>query len=186
MTVITFSVRFHQPFLVGGGSAGQGLDATARADTVLPASSLKGAMRYSCVQVLGIRSALINDIFGQEGRVGGRVGGGAWAWTDVGPADAFCRWARARNRIDAKAGVVRPEALALTEEVWQRTDEAAFSVEQLSPLSTQEREQHVVVLQAAAWGVTALGSWRNRSMGSVTIRPTEPVADLATRLGSLT
>ncbi len=176
MTHLTFTVQFHQPFLVRSGLARGGLDAVARAGTALPASSLKGAMRASCLQVLGAPEAVVAEIFGREGN-----NRGAWAWTDAGPDTAFTRFSRARNRIDPVAGVVRPEALTFTEECWQ-AGPASFHVEQVEPLEGQVRERHTTVLVASVWGVTALGSWRNRSMGAVTIRPCAPISDLAAKL----
>lgn len=176
---LLFSVRFHQPFLVRSGRAGLGLDARARVDAVLPASSLKGAMRHSALHVLGIDASLVNEIFGKEGRIGDDIAGASWAWTDAGPAAAFESWTRARNRVDPTAGVARPEALTLTEEIWQRPEtEAEFAVEQIRSLEGAARQRHVAVLQGAAFGVTALGSWRNRSMGAVTLRPRDPDPNL--------
>lgn len=181
MTVLEFSVTFHQPFLVRSGDARGGLDAVARQGTPLPASSLKGAMRAACLNVLNAPELLVHEIFGQEGRTGGRVGRGAWAWTDAGPATAFTAWSRARNRIDPDFGVVRPEALTFSEEYWQVHD-ATFVVEQVLPLEKERAERHTTLLVACAWGVTGLGSWRNRSMGSVTLRPKTQIDELATKL----
>jgi len=181
MTVLTFTVQFHQPFLIRSGDAQGGLDAVARYGTPLPASSLKGAMRSACLNVLGVPEALVGDIFGREGRVGGALGRGAWAWTDAGPAAAFQSWSRARNRIDPEFGVVRPEALTFSEEFWQ-VGQASFLVEQVMPLDQKAVERHTTLLASCAWGVTGLGSWRNRSMGAVTIRPEKPIAQLAEKL----
>ena len=181
MTVLEFSVQFHQPFLIRSGDARGGLDAVARHGTPLPASSLKGAMRAACLNVLGAPRGLVQDIFGQEGRIGGSLGRGAWAWTDAGPSTAFLTWSRARNRIDPEFGVVRPEALTFSEEFWQ-VDKATFVVEQVMPLEPDVAKRQTTLLAGCAWGVTGLGSWRNRSMGSVTIRPTASIPQLADKL----
>lgn len=179
MTTIQFSVRFHQPFLVRSGLAGAGVDATARADTPLPASSLKGAMR-AAAQVLDVDAGLLASVFGREtpsreASVRGASGRGAWAWTDAGPRSSFEVQLRARNRIDTASGVALAEALTVSEEYWQSDTSAAFAVEQVRHLGPRELERHTVVLHAAAYAVTALGSWRNRGMGTVTIRPATPL-----------
>jgi hypothetical protein len=182
MIISTFSVRFHEPFLVRSGIAQDGLDAVARVDSVLPASSLKGAMRAASAHVLGVPDLLIGEIFGQPGSTGGARGQGAWAWTNAGPASAFTAGARVRNRVDHATGVVRPEALTFTQEWWQgEAARVTFAVEQIAPLESTRQERHLVVLQVAARAVTALGSWRNRGMGTVTIRPLNPLHGLAER-----
>lgn len=170
MMSVRFSVRFHEPFLVRGGLTGAGVDALARADAPLPASSLKGAMR-AAAQALQVDAGLIASIFGAEASryASGR---GAWAWTDAGPASAFQVQLRARNRIDAVSGVAQAEALTVSEEYWQDGDSGvSFAVEQVRYLAPDDLRRHRVVLHAAAYAVTALGSWRNRGMGTVTIRP---------------
>ena len=176
MITIRFSVRFHQPFLVRSGLSGAGVDAVARIDTPLPASSLKGAMRVAAEEVLGVDAALAESVFGRETPASGDSGRGAWAWTDAGPRSVFEVQLRARNRIDAASGVALPEALTVSEEYWQSdTSAAAFTVEQVRHLRPEDLTRHTVVLHAAAHAVTALGSWRNRGMGTVTIRPLEPL-----------
>lgn len=171
MMSIEFSVRFHQPFLVRSGLAGEGADAVARRDTPLPASSLKGAMR-AAAQVLDVGGELVDAVFGRQTPGFGDSGRGAWAWTDTGPASAFTPQLRARNRIDAATGVAQAEALVVSEEYWQPPEAtASFAVEQIRGLEPAELERHTLVLHAAAHAVTALGSWRNRGMGTVTIRP---------------
>jgi hypothetical protein len=175
MITIGFSVRFHQPFLVRGGLAGERADAIARVDTALPASSLKGAMRAGA-RVLDVAPALVDAVFGSPTPAPGGSGRAAWAWTDAGPATAFTTQLRARNRIDAGTGVALAEALTVSEEHWQQDGPpASFAIEQLRPLDPAELERHTVVLHAAAHAVTALGSWRNRGMGTVTIRPVTPL-----------
>ena len=185
MTSIAFSVRFHQPFLVASGYARGGLDAVGIPGSPVPASSLKGAMRHAATHVLGVRADLIDDVFGRS-----NDDGAPWAWNDLGPETAFVTWSRARNRIDADTGTVHPEALILEEETWQRPEpagDASFLVEQLHALSQEALKVHRDVLTASAFGVTALGTGRNRSMGTVTIRPVLKVdtADLLRSVGQL-
>lgn len=182
MKTITFSVRFHQPFLVRSGLARGGVDSIARIDAPLPASSLKGAMRAASVQVLEIPDALVNAIYGRSGEDGEASKQGAWAWTDAGPSDAFVRQVRVRNRVDPTSGVALAEALTFSEEYWHRTEQTVtFCVEQIRVLDASTLDQHVLAIQAASYAVTALGSWRNRGMGAVTIRPIEPLDRLAER-----
>ncbi len=182
MTDMIFTVQFHQPFLVRSGTSRGGMDAVARPGRPLPASSLKGAMRAACTHVLGVDSALTEAIFGREGRTGGAMGLGAWAWTDAGPGSVFTVQRRPRNRIDPDAAVAMPEALTVSEEWWQLDRQAEFTIEQITRLTPENLERHQVVLQSAAHAVTALGSWRNRGMGTVTIRPRVRLDRLAQRL----
>lgn len=180
MTTVTFRVKFHTPFLVRSGAAGDGLDAVARPDAVLPASSLKGAMRGACEHVLHVDSTLRAAVFGVSGRTRGPVGGGAWAWTDARGSGPVALLVRARNRVDPATGVALAEALTYSEEYWQEDDvQLAFDVEQRAPVAGGDVDRHVALLQVAAHAVTALGSWRNRGMGTVTIRPAHPLPDLA-------
>jgi CRISPR/Cas system CSM-associated protein Csm3 (group 7 of RAMP superfamily) len=182
MMTIPLSVRFHEPFLVRSGQAEGGKDAVARPDAVLPSSSLKGAMRAACEHVLQVDPAVVTAIFGRPGATGGILGQGAWAWSHAGPEAAFRKGVRARNRIDGAAGVVRPEALTYTQEWWQADEaKATFEVEQITALTAPELDRQLVVLHVAAYAVTALGSWRNRGMGTVTVRPLEPLERLDQR-----
>jgi CRISPR/Cas system CSM-associated protein Csm3 (group 7 of RAMP superfamily) len=175
MIAVRFSVQFHQPFLVRSGMSGPGVDAIARVDTPLPASSLKGAMR-AAAQALNVDSRLAESVFGRATSTLGASRRGAWAWTDAGPSSAFEVQLRARNRIDAASGVARAEALTVSEEYWQSGDSAAsFAVEQICHVESDDLDRHMLVLHAAAHAVTALGSWRNRGMGTVTIRPLTPL-----------
>lgn len=184
MTTLVFTVQFHQPFLVRSGQAAGGLDALARRDAPLPASSLKGAMRHAAQHALGVNMDLVGEVFGREGRRSGRLGQGAWAWTDAGPLASFRHQARARNRVDPSTGSAHAEALAITEEWWQ-VGEALFAVELLRGLPLEALHKHTVVLNAASYAVTALGSWRNRSMGTVTVRPAAPRPDLPTEFEAM-
>lgn len=186
MKTITFTVTFHQPFLVRSGLARGGVDSGARSDAPLPASSLKGAMRAAASQVLKVSDAMVNAVFGKSDENAGASKQGAWAWTDAAPNDAFVRQVRVRNRVDPATGVALAEALTFSEEYWQRPEQpVTFSVEQLRPLDDSTLERHTLLLQATSYAVTALGSWRNRGMGTVTIRPSDPLPRLAERLEGL-
>lgn len=178
MKVIEFSTLFDQPFLVRSGLVGDGLDARGRSDAAVPASSLKGAMRASATSVLGLPENLIELIFGTI------KSPSPWAWTDAGPRSSFIKFSRPRVRIDPESGVAKPEALTSTEEYWQ-TEPATFSIEQMAALPDGRLTDDTAILQACAWGVTAMGSWRNRSMGTVTIRPVDPLPDLADRVANI-
>lgn len=171
MSELTFTVRFHEPFLVGSGQSGRGLDEIARAGRRVPAESLKGAMRAAAEQVIRVPVQLLHEVYGTVGSQRGAVGQGAWAWTDAGPDRAFVAYRRSRNRIDHKTRMVQPEALAFTEEIWQDPRiEVRFAIEALKHLEASTYERHALVLTASAYAVTALGHWRNRGMGAVTLR----------------
>jgi CRISPR/Cas system CSM-associated protein Csm3 (group 7 of RAMP superfamily) len=162
---LKFAISLHTPFLVSSGQSGYGLDAISRADSPLPASSLKGVMRASAAEVLGLRPDLVAAVFGQAGTASG------WAWTDATPRSAFVRQPRSRNRIDPQTGVARREALATVEEVWATSEPISFLIEQVGPISNPDAE--VTILIAAAHAVTGLGSWRNRGAGAASLRIAE-------------
>jgi len=177
---LTFTIRFHGPFLIGSGLSGGGLDETARATNLVPAESLKGAMRASAERIVRVPPQLVQQIFGAPGTRGGAAGDGAWAWNDAGPASSFIRHRRARNRIDATTRLIQPEALAFTEEVWQEPGSTVtFSVEPKKYLDEQVLRGHSAILRASSYGVTALGQWRNRGAGTVTVRPIDTEIDLS-------
>lgn len=183
METLTFTVQLHQPFLISSGLSGEGLDAVARADTYLPASSLKGVMRAAATHVLQAPADLVGEVFGVGGVITRPNRGSAWAWTNAGPRSAFHAFTRSRNRLDPGGGVTVAEAMATTEEIWQKPGtEITFLVEQLRALDAPTRRRHTTLLRASAYGVTAVGGWRNRGMGTVTIRPAPPSRDLAADL----
>lgn len=178
MTTLRFDIEFHQPFLVGSGSSGRGLDSVSRPDQLLPNESLKGAMRAAALYVLGLEEKLVEQIFGSEGEVRSKVGASPWAWSDVDDGDGgFIRSSRSRNRVDDVTGSTVPSALAAMEVVYQVGDQVNFQVEQVLPLDDDIRREHEMILRACAYGVTALGQGRNRSMGTVTIRPSEAITN---------
>ncbi len=188
MTTISFDITFHQPFLVASGYAGSGLDSTGVIGRPVPASSLKGAMRHAALAVLHLPPFLVDEVFGAPRLTGDTSRGAAWAWNDVGPVDAFDEWSRTRNRIDPETGAPLSEALVFASEMWQRANSpASFAIDQIQPLSRTDQSDHAAALRMAAFGVTALGGGRNRSMGTVTIRPSDSwdPAELGQRLDRL-
>lgn len=178
MSTLSFNITFEQPFLVGSGSSGDGLDLVSRPDQLLPSESLKGAMRAAALHALSLDPKLLDQVFGSEGDVGNKVGASPWAWGEVDSSQGgFRRSSRSRNRVDHETGSTVPSALAAMEVVYQTGDNVSFEIEQVLPLNDATRQEHEVILQACAYGVTALGQGRNRSMGTVSIRPSEPIKD---------
>ena len=168
MSSLRFSITFHQPFLISSGQSGGGLDAVARPDRLVPAESLKGAMRAAATHVLDVKPTYVCQVFGSEG-----ARQSSWAWTDAGPDTAFVRHSRSRNRLGV-GRTVTAESLAFTEEIWQRPGEkASFVVEPLVSLTAEDMALHHAILIGSAHAVTALGQWRNRGMGTVTLRLTD-------------
>lgn len=164
MYSVKFKVETHAPFFVSSGVGAGTLDAIARENSPLPASSLKGVMRAAATQVLQVPSETVDEIFGKEGAAG------AWAWTDAGPPDTFKSGKRSRIRL-SDAGIAQRESLAATEVYWAKTGASrpSFFVEQTMPIE-QGIDGHLAVLIASARAATAVGSWRNRGMGAVTLR----------------
>lgn len=168
---LTLTIDAPGPFAVGTGHPRAGLDDTIRPANPLPASEIKGAMRAAAAMLLGVGRTMsrslgvMDEIFGAEGR------GGAWAWSDAGPADRFLLTKRSRIRVQEQSGTVQRESLAATEVAWIRPGAPpTFTIEQWQPLDDGRLTEHVSVLLASAHAVTAVGSWRNRGMGSVSFR----------------
>lgn len=169
MYSLKFKVETHAPFFISSGVGAGTLDAVARKDSPLPASSLKGVMRAAATQVLQMPSETVEAIFGKEGSAG------AWSWTDAGPTEdepteAFTVGKRSRIRL-SDAGTAQRESLAATEMYWANTKaRPSFFVEQAMPIEQGLINGHLAVLIASARAATAVGAWRNRGMGAVTLR----------------
>lgn len=168
---IKFTIAFHGPFRVGTGIADRGLDDSIDQGEPLPASSVKGAMRAAAELVLGLPPAVVGSVFGGEGS----GNGSPWAWSTPQFQTAPTIRPRARNQIGPD-GVAVDQALALTEHAW--ADAATFLVEQQRSVRVLPKDEHIKVLAAAAISVTALGAWRTRGLGAVSIRPVDSAIDL--------
>ncbi|MGV1006464.1 MAG: RAMP superfamily CRISPR-associated protein [Candidatus Nanopelagicales bacterium] len=163
MSAMQFTVQLHGPFLLGTGLSGDGLDDQADHQSPLPGSALKGLMRASARRHLGLPKTLVDEVFGKPGRES------AWAWSEAGEPAMFAYLRRSRNRVDPATGVAAEEALAAVEEVWLRPGCAPSF--QITPLIANPPEDHGQLLLAASFGVTAVGKWRNRGMGTASFRP---------------
>lgn len=114
MSTLSFNITFEQPFLVGSGSSGDGLDLVSRPDQLLPSESLKGAMRAAALHALSLDPKLLDQVFGSEGDVGNKVGASPWAWGEVDSSQGgFRRSSRSRNRVDHETGSTVPTHLPL-------------------------------------------------------------------------
>lgn len=163
MTALHFTISFHGPFHIARGQAAQGLDRTVDRVVPLPASSIKGLLRAEAREQLGIRSDLVDAIFGN------RVLPCPWAFSDAEiaplPEDRSRVRRAARIKVD-KNGQASNRFLMLGEQVWATA--AEFTIEQAVP-GIARVEDHVLVLTAAAQSVTSLGGARRRGEGWVSI-----------------
>lgn len=175
---LSFQVQLHGPFLIGTGTTDDGLDDVADQQCPLPGSALKGLMRASALHALALPESLVAEVFGKRGAES------AWAWGDAGEPGMFdFSLRRSRNRIDTETGVAAGEALATVQEIWLRP--GCVPAFQIEPLTASPPDWHRKLLVAAAFGVTAVGKWRNRGMGAASIRPaTELTAEEAAALAN--
>ena len=178
--MITFTVTFHGPFHVGTGNPEAGMDRPVDRGALLPATSLKGLMRAEAAEILGVRSSLIAEIFGQAGLAG------AWWWEDAsvepvpGNSKPETLVGRAARIVVGDNGVVEDGFLVLGEHVW--SERATFRVGPLRALAPETSTRHTTILRAAARSVTALGGARRRGEGWVSITDdTGPWTDVDTR-----
>ncbi|MCP2170355.1 RAMP superfamily CRISPR-associated protein [Goodfellowiella coeruleoviolacea] len=167
-------LTFHGPFRVSTGDARSGVAGTVNRDDLIPASSLKGLMRASAALLLPHHEDLIAEIFGGRTTTGRRHAS-PWHWAPVRFAEPPKIRQRARIAVDPDTGAVKPDFLALNDEVWATT--GSFEIVRHRPLSTGAHARHVTVLACAAAGVHALGADRRRGLGWVSVRPVDPPMD---------
>jgi len=170
---ITFTISFHGPFHIGSGVPDQGLDRILDRDDLVPASSLKGAMRAAAREVLKLDVALVGAVFGDSSQpdpgVASRRRSSPWEWSHADLGDHTIQ-NLARIRMDDTTGTVARGFLMLGEVVW--ADTATFTVRQSSSIDG-DLGDHLLVLRAAARAVTSLGGGRRRGEGWVTISDPE-------------
>jgi CRISPR/Cas system CSM-associated protein Csm3 (group 7 of RAMP superfamily) len=163
-----FDIEFHTPFRVASGLAGNGADSTVDRTMLLPASSLKGLMRWSASHVLKLEQSWVDRVYGKARRPS------PWGWSDAtitaGPPDPVRP--RARVQIAPITATVVDGALAVAEEVL--AERAEFSVDAIGAIGSPDRTMHEAVLIASARAVTAVGGDRRRGLGWVSITPIEP------------
>ena len=169
---ITFTITFHGPFHIGSGVPDQGLDRVLDRDDLVPASSIKGAMRVAAREVLDLDGAVIGAVFGDSSQPDPAVAShrrpSPWEWSQADLGEHTIQ-NLARIRMDDSTGTVARGFLMLGEVVW--ADTATFTVRQVSSIATPA--DHLVVLRGAARAVTSLGGGRRRGEGWVTISDPE-------------
>lgn len=162
---LTFDIRFRGPFHVSTGGAAEGIDSVVDRKVPLPASSVKGAMRAEARGRLRLAPSIVEAVFGSSQTAS------PWRWSDVklGPVHLT---RRARIRVaDDDRGLVGRGFLMLGEQVWASTGE--FTIEYAGVLEIEPRPEHILVLDASARSLTALGGSRRRGGGWVSVVPHE-------------
>lgn len=178
---IHLTLRFHGPFRISSGHAGEGTDHTIDRDNPLPATSLKGVLRDAARLVLPTKwedessadtpedktwedDPLVNAVFGWRG---GQQS--PWHFSDAifpeGDLDA-----RVQNRVRIRLGenrTVAPGAMFLAEEL--HVQEATAEITQRRPLTEEQRNLHEALLHVSARLVDGLGASRRRGLGWVSI-----------------
>lgn len=180
MIGIHFSITFHGPFRVQTGSAAEGTDITVDRLNPLPATSIKGLLRAEARDRLGIRPALVDEIFGRStsGPDGPRRSeSGAWWFSDASLEEMTVD-VTARVAVDER-GRAREGMLVFGEQVWASA--GRFIAEPLRRLDDADYMRHALILRAAARSVSSLGSDRRRGLGWVTITDDRPWVDANSR-----
>lgn len=173
MTDLTFTIAFHGPFHVATGEAVRGADLAVDHRNPLPASSLKGVMRWAATHTLGLPRAVVDDVFGTARRPS------PWSWGTPVFTTPVEVGTRTRLAVSPTGSAITG-AKVDTDECW--ADTATFDIVALPPAvavapeagtsGAAGRTQQAVVLTAAAHAVTSLGSDRRRGYGWVTITRT--------------
>lgn len=187
MVALRFEVRFHTPFRVASGVAGDSADTTIDWAAPLPASSLKGVMLSAARDLLRLPPDWVKEVFGADRQPS------PWSWSDAVPStrsgDVKIR-TRARIRIEPDTGTVAPGALAYGQEMLAHR--AEFTIERSGWIPPANRSDHQHVIVASARAVTAVGGDRRRGLGWVSVFPLDPAwtpqsaAELARVLPELT
>ena len=162
MNVISFDIRFLSPFRVGASTGRDGIDAPVDHHRPLPADHLKGMMRSAATDILGLNSQILAGVFGSP------AAPSPWAWTDAVPgndADWTPRY-RHRVKIDEATHTASRGSLVLAESLW--TDTATFQVRWAGPAAGPAVDE-VLVLAASGAATHAIGAWRRRGLGWVSI-----------------
>lgn len=163
MTVVSFTVVFHGPFRVGSTYARDGVDAALDRHDPLPPDHLKGLMRASAVDLLGMPTKFVDEVFGCVENPS------PWSWSSAMPDDGWVFSHRHRVAIDRESGSARKDHLVLGEQAW--TGRARFEVTRVGAVAGEDLRRHVLVLRAAGSAVHGLGSWRRRGLGWVGVTP---------------
>ena len=176
MTVLGFTITFHSPFRVGSSYARDGVDAALDRHNPLPPDHLKGLMRASAADLLGLPPSQVDEVFGS------RSTPSPWSWSSARADRDWDFSFRHRVEIDPESHSALKDHLVLSEQAWR--EQARFEVRRVGALAQAAAERLVLILRCAAAGVHELGSWRRRGLGWVGITPdggpvaTEEVAAL--------
>ena len=164
---ITFRIRFLTAFRVGASAGRDGVDAPVDRLRPLAADHLKGIIRASARETLRLHPDIVTRVFGSTSSPS------PWSWSDAQPLDGK-RWEpgyRHRVSINEKSHTAQEGALVLSEDVW--APRAGFEVTWVA--AGEPDHDHVLVLMASAAATHAIGAWRRRGLGWVSI--TSPLAD---------
>ena len=174
MTGLRFRITFATPFRVSSGEAAPGVDATIDPAEPLPASSLKGVMRATALD-LGAKTSLVDAVFGSPSWPC------PWAWSAAAAVDGWAEPQTAsRVALDEHHAATR-DMLALAEQTMAGA--AEFTISQqgrcAAPHSGRSEEDalraHVALLSVCGQATRSLGAARRRGLGWVQIRCASPV-----------
>ena len=164
---LRFRIEFATPFRVSTGHAAPGVDAAVDSADPLPASSLKGVMRATAVD-LGVPEDLVKAVFGAPKRESPWVWSGAVAvdgWAAPQPVTRIALDEHHSARTDMLGTVERTAAGAAEFTVVQRARCAVGSEPESDALA-----RHRAVLAIAGQATRSLGAGRRRGFGWVHIR----------------
>lgn len=163
MTELRFRIGFASPFRVSSGYGAPGVDATVDPHDPLPASSLKGVMRATAVE-LGIASALLDAVFGSPRRES------PWSWSSAVPDGGWSRpQAVSRVALDEHHAATA-DMLVMSEQI--AAGAADFAVSLAGRCDPRDLVAHRTLLAVAGQATRSLGGERRRGLGWVQIRCT--------------
>ncbi|WP_433678308.1 RAMP superfamily CRISPR-associated protein [Nocardia sp. CA-119907] len=163
MTELRFRIEFATPLRVSTGHAGPGVDAAIDPTDPLPATSLKGVMRATTIQLLGPDHPHVAAVFGSP------AAACPWEWSNAAPVSGTI-WQpprrAARIRIN-EHHVADHDMLAVTEQT--HTSAATFTIRDTGSLDDADHALHIAVLAVAGQATRSLGANRRRGLGWVHI-----------------
>ncbi|MFI8774864.1 RAMP superfamily CRISPR-associated protein [Gordonia sp. NPDC062954] len=165
---VAFRLEFHSPFRVGAAYGEDGVDLTIDVDEPIPSDHIKGLMRFAAKNTLSLDQTLVDRVFGSASTTS------PWSWLAVEPEGD---WGdpRLRNRtaIDEDTHAAKTDHLVFAHEIHSRA--ATITIEQIGPIADTDLPTHVALLRTSAAAIHALGGWRRRGLGWVSVNPDPPV-----------
>ena len=169
MKEAAFRIVFHSWFRVGAAYPRDGVDVTVDHDDPLPATHLKGVMRAEARWLAGLgygNTRLIDAVFGTPSN------SSPWRWSLVEPSRSWKYDTRQRTAIDDESHTALKDHTVSGELVWAPA--ATFTLVQ--QCEVDDVQAQLTLLRVAGASVHAVGAWRRRGLGTVSVVPEPAIA----------